>query len=451
MAIIPKKITLDGNSAQIINAIKNTDPATFTFDRATYDINSINAVGTIIMGDTIMRNKFISTLINRIAKTVLTTMSYENPWKSLKRGMLENGEVVEEIAFQLCDVHTYDTTEDTEFPKQEVPELETAFHKLNYSKYYKRTVNHAKLRQAFITLDGVSELVTEIINTMYTTAEYDEFLVMKYLIGRTALNNFFSPVTIPAVNAENMKEIASRIKAISNELTFMRTTYNPFHLPTNTRKENQIVIVNSNFDAYLDVEVLAFAFNMEKADFSGNRIMIDSFNKEEVDRMTQLLGENLDYEPFTDADIEKLNSIPAFIIDNRFFMIFDYLLETSDFYNGEKLYWNYWLHTWKVISNSPFVNAVMLTSAENSIESVEIAPDIVTVMKGQSVQFTADVAGTGFYNKNVNWEISDADAGTINGDGLLKTNAESVLDEVTVQAVSVSDSSKIATAVVTLI
>ena len=450
MAIIPKKITLDGNSAQIINAIKNSDTTTFTFDTVQYDIESIGAVGNLIMGNPTIQNKFIDTLINRIAKTVMTTLSYTNPWSRLKRGMLENGEVVEEIAFNLCTPYEYNSTEDTAFPKQEKPDIHTAFHKLNYTKYYKQTVNRARLRQAFLTLDGVEELVQYIVDTMYTSAEYDEFLVMKYLIGRTALNYLFTPVVIPEVNADNMREIATKIKAISNELTFMRTSYNPFHLPTATKKENQIVIVNSDFDAYLDVEVLAFAFNMEKADFTGNRIMIDKFNIEEVERMTALLGNNADYAEFTEDDIDNLNSIPAFILDDRFFMIFDNLFETTDFYNGEKLYWNYWLHVWKIISNSPFVNAVMLTSEESAVDSVEIAPQAVTVSNGQSATFTATVTGTGFYNKAVKYSIEeDTEKSYITNDGVLHVGIDETLSTLTVVATSIQGG-KTSTATVTI-
>lgn len=451
MAIIPKKATINGNSADIINAIRNGDTTTFSFEPATYDIDSISNIGNLILASPIMQNKFIDTLINRIAKIVYTSLSYENPWSALKQGMLETGEVVEEIAFNLCDVHEYDTTEDSAFPKQEKPDVYTAFHKLNYRKYYKSTINRARLRQAFTTLDGVEELAQYIINTMYTSAEYDEFLSMKYLIGRTALNSLFTPVIIPEVTPDNMKTIASKIKSLSNELTFMRTTYNPYGLSTNTKKENQIVIVNSDFDALLDVEVLAFAFNMDKADFNGRRILIDNFNTGEVARMTELLGNNADYEEFTEEEIRKLNTIPAFIIDDRFFMIFDNLIETNDFYNPEKLYFNYWLHSWKIISNSPFVNAVMLTSETPTYESVTISPKELTVTKGQTAQFSATVAGTGFYNVGVKYEIvEETENSTLTKDGKLYVGVNEANTSLTIKAISVGDNSITDTATVTV-
>lgn len=452
MAIIPKSVGGKWkNSANIINAIKSTDTSLFTFDDATYNIDSISAIGNIIMSDSLMMNRFISALINRIAKIVFTSFMYENPLARLKRGKLETGEIVEELTFRLCDVHTYDSTDDIAYMKQEKPKMLSAIHKLNYQKYYKQTINRAELRQAFLTLDGVENLATQIINMMYTSASYDEFLCMKYTIGRSALNGLFTRENIPAVTPENMKRVASKIKSLSNELTFVRTVYNPALVETVTPKDNQIVLVNSEFAADLDVEVLAFAFNMDKVQFSGQQIMIDKFIDSETDRMTALLGENADYKAFTSEDIALLNTIPAYIIDDRFFQIYDYLEETGSAENPEKLYFNYWLHTWKIISTSPFVNAIMLSSDTPTIDTVTITPDTATVTKGQTLQFSTTVTGSGFYSKAVKYEIvEDTNKSEIDNSGKLKVGIDETETTLNIKVSSVEDVSKTATAVVTI-
>lgn len=452
MAIIPKSVGGKWkNSANIINAIKSTDTALFTFEDADYTLDSISAIGNIIMSDSLMMNRFISALINRIAKVVFTSFMYENPLTRLKRGKLETGEIVEELAFRLCDVHTYDSTDDISYMKQEKPKMLSAIHKLNYQKYYKQTINRAELRQAFTTLDGVENLATQVINMMYTSASYDEYLAMKYTIGRSALNGLFARETIPQVAPENMKRVASKIKALSNELTFIRSGYNPAGIETTTTKENQIVFVNTEFSADLDVEVLAFAFNMNKVQFAGQQIMIDRFLESETDRMTMLLGDNADYKAFTAEEITLLNTIPAYIVDARLFQIYDYLEETGSAENPEKLYFNYWLHTWKIISTSPFVNAIMLTSDTPTIDTVTITPDTATVTKGQALQFSTTVTGSGFYSKSVKYEIvEDTNHSTIDASGKLFVGSDEEETTLTVKVTSVEDSTKTATAVVTI-
>lgn len=452
MAIIPKSVGGKWkNSANIINAIKSTDTGLFTFDDAEYTLESISAIGNIIMSDSLMMNRFISALINRIAKVVYTSFMYENPLARLKRGKLETGEIVEELTFRLCDVHTYDSTDDIAYMKQEKPKMLSAIHKLNYQKYYKQTINRAELRQAFTTLDGIEELATAVIQMEYTSASYDEYLAMKYTIGRCALNGLFIKETIPTVAPENMKRVASKIKSLSNELTFVRSGYNPVGVETTTTKENQIVFVNTEFSADLDVEVLAFAFNMDKVQFAGQQIMIDKFLDSETDRMTMLLGDNADYKAFTTEEIALLNTIPAYIVDSRLFQIYDYLEETGSAENPEKLYFNYWLHTWKIISTSPFVNAIMLSSDVSAIESVTITPDTATVTKGQSLQFTTSVAGSGFYSKSVKYEIvEDTDKSEIDEAGKLKVGIDETETTLNIKVSSVEDVLKTATAVVTI-
>lgn len=452
MAIIPKSVGNKWkNSANIINAIKSTDTALFTFDDAEYDIASISAIGTIVMSDSLIMNRFISALINRIAKVVYTSFMYENPLVRLKRGKLETGEIVEELAFRLCEVHTYDSTDDIAYMKQEKPKMLSAIHKLNYQKYYKQTINRAELRQAFLTLDGVENLATQIISMMYTSASYDEFLCMKYTIGRSALNGLLTRESIPTVSPENMKRVASKIKSLSNELTFVRTVYNPASVETVTPKENQIVVVNTEFSADLDVEVLAFAFNMDKVKFAGQQIMIDKFNDSETERMTALLGDNADYKAFTPEDVALLNTIPAYIIDDRLFQIYDYLEETGSAENPEKLYFNYWLHTWKIISTSPFVNAIMLSSDTPVIDSVVITPDTATVTKGQSLQFSTTVSGSGFYSKAVKYEIVETtNKSEIDSTGKLVVGIDEANTKLTVKVTSIEDSTKTASATVTI-
>ena len=190
---------------------------------------------------------------------------------------------------------------------------------------------------------------------------------------------------------------------------------------------------------------------MDKVQFAGQQIMIDKFLDSETDRMTMLLGDNADYKAFTTEEIALLNTIPAYIVDSRLFQIYDYLEETGSAENPEKLYFNYWLHTWKIISTSPFVNAIMLSSDVSAIESVTITPDTATVTKGQSLQFTTSVAGSGFYSKSVKYElVDDTDKSEIDEAGKLKVGIDETETTLNIKVSSVEDVLKTATAVVTI-
>ena len=78
----------------------------------------------------------------------------------------------------------------------------------------------------------------------------------------------------------------------------------------------------------------------------------------------------------------------------------------SDFYNPETLKRNHWLHTWKVLSTSPFKNAVVFTIDTPAVTKVTINPSEVSASAGLDVQLQAVVTTTGFANKAVTWSIS---------------------------------------------
>ena len=78
----------------------------------------------------------------------------------------------------------------------------------------------------------------------------------------------------------------------------------------------------------------------------------------------------------------------------------------TDFYNPESLKRNHWLHTWKVLSTSPFKGAVVFTTDTPAVTEVAVYPSDVSVSAGLDVQLHTLVTTTGFANKAVTWSIT---------------------------------------------
>ena len=131
------------------------------------------------------------------------------------------------------------------------------------------------------------------------------------------------PVTIPTVQESNMKSIVSAIKGVSNNYEFMSADYNVAGVQTFTKKSDQYLLVNSKFDAVMDVEVLASAFNMDKAEFAGRRVLVDSFGKLDIERLNVLFADDPTYTEIGASDLQALDAIPCILVDKDWFMIFD--------------------------------------------------------------------------------------------------------------------------------
>lgn len=96
----------------------------------------------------------------------------------------------------------------------------------------------------------------------------------------------------------------------------------------------------------------------------------------------------------------------------------------TDFYNPESLKRNHWLHTWKVLSTSPFKPAVVFTIDTPAVTSVSVSPSTATVTKGQELQLSSSVETTGFANKAVTWSLEGKTGATIDLSGKLKVASD---------------------------
>lgn len=455
MAIKPDITTLNATSPQILNAVRNEIGGDYEsmVPLAANTTDSIRAIGTVIMNYQPLQNAFLSALVNRIGRVMVNSKLYENPWASFKKGLLEYGETIEEIFVNLAKPHEFNQldAEDTLF-KREIPDVRAKFHTMNYVKFYMTTVSNDQLRQAFLSWDGITDLIGKIIDTLYTGANYDEFVTMKYLVAKMALSGTMKGITIPAVQKSNMEEIVTTIKSTSNQLEYLSTEYNLNGVSTFTKKDDQFIIVNADFDAAMDVQVLASAFNMDKAQFMGHRKGVDSFAKQDLARLDLLFAEDPSYTRFTQAELDRLKTIPAILIDRDWFMIFDHYYNMTEQYNAKGLYWNYFYHVWKTFSVSPFANGVLFTTENVGVTSITIDPATATAPKNSALQFKATVVTTGFATKGVQFTVSGqtSSATLIDDNGLLRIGANEEATTLKVVATALGDQTKFATATITI-
>lgn len=449
MPTIPKAQTLNASSVDILNAIRNSASTNYRdfVPTAESTPESIRRIGEIIMQYTPLQNEFLNALVNRIARVIITSKMYTNPLSMFKKGLIDFGETIEEIFVNIANPHQYDVEEsENKVFAREIPDVRAAFHTLNYKKFYKQTIQNKDLNQAFLSWDGITDLISKIVNAMYTAANYDEFVTTKYMLAKAILDGRLSAIT---VDSNDAKGAVTKIKGVSNALTFMSNNYNAAGVQTFTDKNDQYLLVNSQFDSEIDVEVLASAFNMSKAKFMGHRILIDGFGTLDVARLNALFKDDPNYEELSQDTLTALNAIPAVLVDKNFFMIFDNMFEFTENYNGQGLYWNYFYHTWKTFSMSPFANALVFVPAVPSVTSVTVSPSAVTCKKGQSVQLSVTVETENYAPKTVNWK-SDTEGVTVDINGHVTVATSVTASTAKITATSTYDNKKSGLCTVTI-
>lgn len=456
MATTPNPKVFTNVSADVLNAIRNQ--ASMNYRKyvpfATQNADSIKAVGAVIMDSPDLRNEFINTLVNRIAKVVVTSKLYSNPWKVFKKGILDFGETVENVFVELTKVYEFNPAdaENTVF-KREIPDVRTSFHPMNYQKFYKVTVSMQMLRQAFLSLDGVTDLVSKIVEKVYTSANYDEFLVMKYMLAKKIVQGQLYGVSTndPSTSADASKAFIASAKQISNMWEFMSPDYNIGGVRTTCSKSDQYVIIPAEYDALIDVNVLASAFNMDKTEFMGHKILIDSFVPTDTERLAEIFANDASYVALTSDEITALGNVYGVIVDKNWFMIYDNLNEFTEIFNNEGLGWNYTYHQWKTFSINPFANAAMFGTM-GSITSVTVTPSTSTLVKdgsGEQVQLSVAVVSSGLVDQEVVWSSADTTKAVVDQRGLVTIKTLANAGSVVITATSKADSTKTGTCTIT--
>ena len=314
------------------------------------------------------------------------------------------------------------------------------------------------MAMAFESEDSLFRFIDETIGMLYQSLMYDEFLVDKYLLCRRILDGTVTSVYIPNFNSISARERVSIMKAVSNKMTFRSPNYNPAGIRRATRFEDQIMILNCEYDAQVTTEVLATSFFRNDAEFKTQAKLIDSFSDSDNARLTEVLGSA--YIPFTDTEKSQLATIPACIISREWFMDYDYAMNNesgdmkyTEFYNPTTLKNNHFLHYWGVKSSSPFENACVFTTQQPTVTGVNVSPSAASVSAGSELQLKAVVTTTGFANKAVAWSVdssSKADGVTISDNGLLKVPSDVSVESITVTATSIYDTSVTGTASITV-
>lgn len=397
---MPRRIaqnTLNASTIDILNVIRQN---------ASYDYQSsvpvvkkatdIPVVGSVIYGTPAFANQFLNALVNRIALVRMQGATFNNPYSMLKKGYLEYGETVENIFVNIAKAVDFNVDEANgrEF-KRTVPDVRSAFHTMNWRVMYPVTIQDEDLRTAFLSVDGVTDLIAKIVDSVYTAAEYDEFLLFKYMLIKTISSGKFKPVSIG--DGTDLKESAVQFRGISNTLPFMSSEYNEAHVKTNTPKTRQVIFMDAIFNAQFDVNVLASAFNMEKADFMGRLFLIDNWTTFDNERFEIIRANSTGIEEVTSAELKLMSEVKAVIVDDEWFQVYDNNNKFTEKYVASGLYWNYFYHTWKTVSNSPFANAVVFVTDK----AVITLPESLTVhidSKDESeagIVYTFSVEGAG--------------------------------------------------------
>lgn len=358
--------TLNASTIDILNTIRAN--ASLEYQNSVPEVTKatdIPKVGEVLYGYPALANQFINALVNRIALVRVNSATFNNAYAELKKGYLEFGETVEEVFVGIAKAREFSAEKaEARELKRTLPDVRSAFHTMNYRVQYPITIQDEDLRMAFLSINGVQDLIAKIVDAVYTAAEYDEFLLFKYLMIKAITSGKMYPI---AFNDADIKNAAKAFRGASNQLTFMSTKYNASGVHTTTPREDQYIFMDSTFNADFDVDVLASAFNMDKATFIGKLKLIDDWTTFDSERFDVIMAGSDMIEPITQNELALMANVKAVLIDREWFQIYDNANRMTEKYVASGMYWNYFYNVWKTVSSSPFSNAIVFVADSATI------------------------------------------------------------------------------------
>ena len=386
-------------NAEILNTIR-ANASTEYQERVPEALGVGGNVSNVFNQYPTMKNEFLTALTNKIARTLFYSKVFDNPLKALHKGMLPYGYSLEQIFVNMAESKGFwehwdasgDAVKDLVGMKK--PDIKLLYIERNFAYKYKTTISDQQLRVAFREQNGLSRLVEQVVSSVYSKAYFDEFNDMKrileahakamYLSYDTTTGNATEKALTKTVlpsgkNATIMvlgeyatqeakgKAISKAIRTLAGKMAFPTAKYNSAGVRQWSERNQLIYITTPEEQAELDVEVLANAFNMDKADVNVRVIVVDElpsvFNIESAKSAKHSTYGTVLSCPLSATRDNRTCKCRGILMDSDFIQAYDTLIESRTFDNGEGLYTNYFFHKQGIMSTCYFGQIVYLVDS----------------------------------------------------------------------------------------
>ena len=173
------------DNIQFLNAIRAVASNEYKERIPTATQANIQNIMTTIMDYSSTKEEFTETILNKIVKTKVLNKAYENSLKFFKKEPLPFGKTIEAVFVELIKAKNFNENFGTEntvagsLLEKEKPNVKVEYYSENFKHKYKMTISDEQLKSAFMSADGLSQMTQGIIRSGSSSAEYDEYMMMK--------------------------------------------------------------------------------------------------------------------------------------------------------------------------------------------------------------------------------------------------------------------------------
>lgn len=329
-----------------------------------------------------LRNKFIQSLVNRIAYTKFTLDYFNNPLRELAGDDLPLGAIGQNIYVNPARGRVYDINDFAGLLVRYEADVKSEYAEINFDVQYPVTIIRKELEKAFVSWGDFESFITAISTSLYNGAYIDDYKYTKKLVSNAYATNSVQMETLTfegdKPTKEELEDLTARLREIYLNFQAPSMKYNAWSkvggygraIVSWSKPEDIFVFITNKMASVMDTKLLANAFHMDKADLMGRVFYVDDFDIIDDDGNVVFDG----------------SKIIAHICDRRWFKIREKDMFMDEFYNANNRSWQSYLNVIKAYNFSFFANALMLVSEEPeiNISSMAFGTPEVSIKVGES-------------------------------------------------------------------
>ena len=302
-------------------------------------------------------NDFIG-LLKKVVYTAVYSKTFNSPLAELEGDRMPLGSFVEDVYVNPSKARGFDVNDFAGLLQKYEAQVAVQYLAVNSDLQYPVTITREKIRNAFTSWDNLEALVTGMVNSLYNGAYITRYNQTKGLpLAAFKAGAIKYEVITNPTNEATAKALVRKMRADYSKMQIPSTAFNAwqdvkgagaFALKTWSDPQDIVVLISADVEALVDVDVLAAAFNMSKAEFLGRVIVVDDFSQYDDDGKVAVDG----------------SMIKAMICDRAWFKIKTQDFAMDEFYNANNRTWQYYLNDVRMVNYSLFANAKIYTTSE---------------------------------------------------------------------------------------
>ncbi len=351
-----------------------------------FPTTDIGSFASPILENPNVMNEFMNNLVQRIVYTQVESKLFRNPLRVLEGDRLPIGSIGQEIFINPAKGRKFNVDDFAGLLARYEADVKVQYHQLNSDLQYPVTITRAKLKDAFVSWSSLEDFISGLTQSLYNGAYIDQYNLTKSLISSAYASNqvVIKQITSPST-ADLAKAFITEARTMFLNMQTPTPDFNAWRkvggygrdILTWSNPEDIVFILRNDIAGFIDVNVLADAFNIERTTLLGNIIYVNNFDQ------------------YNEAG-EKVfdgSAIVGMMADKSWFRIKEQETTMDEFYNANNRTWQYYLNVVRMYSYSLFANAVCFVTALPQVSITKMTPSksAVTVVEGATATVDLDV------------------------------------------------------------